>query len=554
MVKLRAYFIEEFLAGKPLSPVALSTREGPPRLALPSINVHVRQVGDPADRTLEFIGSDESIDRYDEVIAVAGWDLKNYRLNPVLLFGHDYHQPAIGHSVKTWKSQEGEVKQLLFHQKFAKAETFPFADTIYRLYLDGDMRTVSVGFLPWDWEDLEIELDASGKTTAPRRIYKKQDLLELSCVPVPANPNALVNAMQRGVLKEAELNMLTTKYRMPAEREVIDLRPWASRREPEHAIELEGFREESEAPPATDPAPADAAATETPATPAAAAAPATTGQVCVVEAYADTVRNLRLIRVSPELMKQLAAAAGATVEWVNESEAVEASILEAARDIAKRKAFSALPPDAQRAIRDATPANERIDEFRHPALLAGYVTELTGDVAYSDGAIAVTSGAVLNKRNLARVKAIKTAADEVLAEAEPSEEPEEAAAATPAAAPATQRTDDTPPATPPAAPTDPPAEPDAESVLDLLTPDPGAAPPAPVAPEPIAVEVDLEASGPPAVLAPATPAPPSPATGQEDPIVELDAEDLKAAVAAGIERALGAVTGDVRQATGRRRK
>ena len=245
MSKLRAYFIEEFLAGKPLSPVQLSTREGPPKLALPSINLHVKQVGSAEDRTLEFVASDESIDRYEEVISVAGWDLKNWRKAPTFLFGHDYHSLPIGQGVKAWKAMDEETKKLRVHLRFGKAETYPLADTMYRLTQDGDLRTVSVGFLPWDWEDgEEEERDADGKSTKARRTYKKQDLLEISLVPVPANPNALVNAMQRGVLKQAEFNLLTQKYKMPAEREVIDLRTWGSLREPERAVEVESFTEE----------------------------------------------------------------------------------------------------------------------------------------------------------------------------------------------------------------------------------------------------------------------------------------------------------------------
>ncbi len=45
---------------------------------------------------LTFIASDETPDRYGDVILVSGWQLENFRKNPVFLLGHDYGAPAIG--------------------------------------------------------------------------------------------------------------------------------------------------------------------------------------------------------------------------------------------------------------------------------------------------------------------------------------------------------------------------------------------------------------------------------------------------------------------------
>src|SRR4051812_36375437 len=40
-------------------------------------------------RAFTFVFSDESVDRYGDVIQARGWDLANFNLNPVALFGHD---------------------------------------------------------------------------------------------------------------------------------------------------------------------------------------------------------------------------------------------------------------------------------------------------------------------------------------------------------------------------------------------------------------------------------------------------------------------------------
>jgi HK97 family phage prohead protease len=165
-----------------------------------TLDFEVKQVGDPKDRTLEFVGSTADVDRYGDVIEMEGWDLRNYKKNPVFLWTHDYKQPPVGKAVKVGKTEKG----LLFQVKFPTAEEYDFADTIYKLYLGGYLRATSVGF-----RDLEREpiTDKEGRQTGFR--YKKQELYELSAVPVPANPNALIMAVQKGVVSSQEVEHLT---------------------------------------------------------------------------------------------------------------------------------------------------------------------------------------------------------------------------------------------------------------------------------------------------------------------------------------------------------
>ncbi|MFZ5451620.1 MAG: HK97 family phage prohead protease [Thermodesulfobacteriota bacterium] len=166
-----------------------------------TLDFEVKQVGDPKDRSLEFVGSTADVDRYGDVIEVEGWDLKNYKKNPVFLWTHDYKQPPVGKAVKVGKTEKG----LIFQVKFPTPEEYAFADTIYKLYLGGYLRATSVGF-----RDLEREpiTDKEGRQTGFR--YKKQELYELSAVPVPANPNALIMAVQKGVVSPQEVEHLTS--------------------------------------------------------------------------------------------------------------------------------------------------------------------------------------------------------------------------------------------------------------------------------------------------------------------------------------------------------
>ena len=57
----------------------------------------------------EFIMSDETIDRDGEVIKVDGWDLKNFKKNSILLWGHRHDIPGVGEVGRAVK-ENGKLK------------------------------------------------------------------------------------------------------------------------------------------------------------------------------------------------------------------------------------------------------------------------------------------------------------------------------------------------------------------------------------------------------------------------------------------------------------
>ncbi|MBR0879118.1 HK97 family phage prohead protease [Bradyrhizobium barranii subsp. barranii] len=130
---------------------------------------------------MEFVLSDETPDRMDDVIMSDGWQLDNFRKNPIALFGHRSDFP-----IGTWKDLRVEKKQLIGRLDIAPEGTSERIDEIRRLIDAGILRAVSVGFKP-------IE-------TKPRKetdwgvFYTKAELVETSVVSVPANPNALAIA------------------------------------------------------------------------------------------------------------------------------------------------------------------------------------------------------------------------------------------------------------------------------------------------------------------------------------------------------------------------
>lgn len=132
---------------------------------------------------LEFCLSDETEDRMGDVIQSDGWQLDNFKKNPIALFNHrsDF---VIG----TWDNISVKDKRLRGHLKMAPEGTSDRIDEIRRLIDAGILRAVSVGFKPLEYEPRRIDGKYVGE------LFTKQELVETSLVSVPANPNALAIA------------------------------------------------------------------------------------------------------------------------------------------------------------------------------------------------------------------------------------------------------------------------------------------------------------------------------------------------------------------------
>jgi HK97 family phage prohead protease len=116
-------------------------------------------------------------DRDEEFINPSGWDLENFKRNPVLQWAHDYTKPPIGKVLDIKVVDD----KLIFKPQFAKTT---FATEIWELFKGGFLNAFSVGFKAQEKEGNK---------------FLKQELLEISAVPVPSNPNALVLARSKGL-------------------------------------------------------------------------------------------------------------------------------------------------------------------------------------------------------------------------------------------------------------------------------------------------------------------------------------------------------------------
>lgn len=154
---------------------------------LQSATPQIKALGADGSRLVEFIITDDSIDRENDVIDIEGWELDNYKANPVILWAHDHYSVPIARAVSLYR----EGTQLRSLAEFVERDVMPFAYMVYQLYVKGYMNAVSVGFKPKEY--------AFDETRKYGINFYKQELLEYSCVPVPANPNALAVARSAGI-------------------------------------------------------------------------------------------------------------------------------------------------------------------------------------------------------------------------------------------------------------------------------------------------------------------------------------------------------------------
>jgi HK97 family phage prohead protease len=146
---------------------------------------------DEAKRQIEAVVSTAEMDRYDEIIEPEAFreSLDAYIKNPVVISSHQHrletgHSSVVGQTVKAWIDTKG------LHVIIWFAET-ELGDEFWYLYKNKFQRAFSVGFIPLEWKD--------GTSDGGQRIrtYTRVELLEISCVPVPANRNALSKSKQR---------------------------------------------------------------------------------------------------------------------------------------------------------------------------------------------------------------------------------------------------------------------------------------------------------------------------------------------------------------------
>lgn len=145
--------------------------------------------------------STSGVDRDGERILPEAWkkSLKPYlKNNPVILWAHDYKKPPIA------KATGGRITDAGLNLDIEFADTEAGRE-IKSLYDGGFMNSFSVGFIPNDGQ--------AGKGGVFE--YTDVELLEVSAVPVPANPEA--NMIRAAELSGMKLTALKSWYNIDDE-------------------------------------------------------------------------------------------------------------------------------------------------------------------------------------------------------------------------------------------------------------------------------------------------------------------------------------------------
>lgn len=146
--------------------------------------------------TLDFVITTGDVDRDQDTVAPAGWDFGNYLNNPVVLWCHSYDSFPVAKALGLTLAANAVKSRAEFTSKELQDEaSHCFGYSVYRMYVEGFLNAVSVGFIPKKW------VMVSDENESRRWAYDilEQELLEYSCCPVPSNPHALREAKSRGI-------------------------------------------------------------------------------------------------------------------------------------------------------------------------------------------------------------------------------------------------------------------------------------------------------------------------------------------------------------------
>ena len=100
------------------------------------------------------VASNETRDRMGDIIRAEGWNLKNFKKNPVLMFAHNYNQPPVGIA----KNIRIEGKTLVFEPVFHGITQLSKEIGLMYEAEPAIMRAFSVGFMPTEYDEEKKEI------------------------------------------------------------------------------------------------------------------------------------------------------------------------------------------------------------------------------------------------------------------------------------------------------------------------------------------------------------------------------------------------------------
>lgn len=149
-----------------------------------------KEVVSEAERTIRFLVSTATPDRDGDIVEPAGWELDQYRKNPVVLWAHDVFSLPVARAVEI-ATRDDALEAVA---RFTSAEENPRGAMVFKLYAGGFLSAVSAGFMP-----LEVAALTNDEGERVGFHIQRQELWEFSCVTIPSNPDALIAARSKGI-------------------------------------------------------------------------------------------------------------------------------------------------------------------------------------------------------------------------------------------------------------------------------------------------------------------------------------------------------------------
>ena len=149
---------------------------------------HVRAVREEnGARSIRVVASTPTVDYYDEIVEQT-WRLDRFKANPVILWAHMSRELPLGYATEIGLV-DGNLEMTI---NFVDEKANPKAPQVFESYKQGSMKAVSVGFGPGD-----VRLEKrDGKDVW---VLAENELIECSCTPIGANPDALAKMRARAL-------------------------------------------------------------------------------------------------------------------------------------------------------------------------------------------------------------------------------------------------------------------------------------------------------------------------------------------------------------------
>lgn len=157
------------------------------------------------ENTTVVTASTGAVDRDGDVLDQASWELDNFRANSVVPWNHDYTIPPVGKATNV-EVQDGALTATIEWDTGTE-----LGATVARQFAEGFLGAVSVGFIPHDRTPRKSLPEDDADHGERGNKLGKLELLEISAVVVPANPQALAakaRAKDAAAIRDAVLELI----------------------------------------------------------------------------------------------------------------------------------------------------------------------------------------------------------------------------------------------------------------------------------------------------------------------------------------------------------